>query len=213
MIYKESKYLNRIVLAMYRFDNRFSRKMIREILLCRKGAQFYSKTLRQIFSIYHDIQVGMYSYGIFFSNLSSGTVIGRYTSVGQNLLILDGSHPITYRSTHPFFYNPDFKYVPLLGIKRRTKLFIGNDVYIGANVILLPSVISVGDGAVIAAGSVVTRDVPPFAIVGGNPAKIIRYRFSQNVIDEIVKSAWWDKDIEELRNEEQEFASFMYPLE
>jgi virginiamycin A acetyltransferase len=155
----------------------------------------------------------MYSYGVFYSDLSSVTVIGRYTSVGQNFLVLDGSHPLTHKSTHPFFFNPDFRYVSTLGIKRRAKLTIGNDVYIGANVVLLPAVESIGNGAVIGAGSVVTKDVPPFAIVGGNPAKLIRYRFGQNAIDKITNSAWWEKDIEELRNDEQKFASFLHPLE
>ena len=65
----------------------------------------------------------------------------------------------------------------------------------------------------VGAGSVVVRDVPPFAVVGGNPAKIIKYRFSQNTIDEITKSAWWEKDIEELKKDEQDFASFLHPLE
>ena len=92
----------------------------------------------------------------------------------------------------------------------RTKLVIGNDVWIGHNAIILPSVSNIGDGAVIGAGSVVTKDVPPFAVVAGNPAKIILYRFSEEKIREIMKSPWWGKDINELKNE---FDSFLLPLE
>lgn len=77
----------------------------------------------------------------------------------------------------------------------------------------MPQVTSIGDGSVIAAGSVVVKDVPPFAIIGGNPAEIIRYRFSQQTIDEIRKSAWWEKDIEDIKRDEKEFASFLRPLE
>jgi serine acetyltransferase len=80
------------------------------------------------------------------------------------------------------------------------------------DVTILPSVSTIGNGAVVGAGSVVAKDVPPFAVVGGNPAKIIKYRFSQDIIDEITKSAWWEKDIEELKKDEQEFASFLHPF-
>jgi acetyltransferase-like isoleucine patch superfamily enzyme len=86
-------------------------------------------------------------------------------------------------------------------------------VYIGFNVAIMPQVTNIGDGAVIAAGSVVVKDVPPFAVVGGNPAKIIRYRFTPETIDKINASPWWTKDIDELKADEKEFAKFLHPLE
>jgi virginiamycin A acetyltransferase len=104
-------------------------------------------------------------------------------------------------------------YVEKLLITRRSKFIIGNDVYIGLDVTILPAVTNIGNGAVIAAGSVVVKDVPPFAIVGGNPAQIIRYRFSQDTINEITKSAWWEKDINEIKENRFEFESFLKPLE
>jgi acetyltransferase-like isoleucine patch superfamily enzyme len=100
-------------------------------------------------------------------------------------------------SMHPFFYSPDFGYVQE-ELVRRSELVIGNDVWVGQNTILLPSVKRIGDGAVIGAGSVVTRDVPDFAIVVGNPAKVIRYRFSKETQLKIKASKWWDKDIRDL---------------
>jgi acetyltransferase-like isoleucine patch superfamily enzyme len=213
MTYKEPEWLFKFFYNIYRIQNRYLRKIIREMMLRREGAELYSKTLRKIYAKYHGVQIGMYSYGAFHQILSSGMVIGRYSSMPRDLLVINASHPITHRSSFPFFFNPDLGYVDKLLIERRTKLIIGNDVYIGLDVTILPQVTSIGDGSVIAAGSVIVKDVPPFAIVGGNPAKIIRYRFSQDTIDEITKSAWWKKDINEIKDNRFEFESFLKPLE
>lgn len=78
------------------------------------------------------------------------------------------------------------------------KIGIGNDVWIGANVIILDG-IEIGDGAVVAAGSVITKSVPPYAIVGGVPAKIIRYRFEKDKIEKLLILKWWDMDLAYLR--------------
>jgi serine acetyltransferase len=80
-------------------------------------------------------------------------------------------------------------------------------------VTILPAVTSIGDGAVIAAGSVVVKDVPPFAVVGGNPAKLIKFRFSTETIQRIASSRWWEKAIEELMKDEEGFAEFLKLLE
>jgi serine acetyltransferase len=77
----------------------------------------------------------------------------------------------------------------------------------------MPSVTVIDDGAVIAAGSVVIKDVPPYAVVGGNPAKIIKYRFTPEVIATMQASKWWEKDIEELKADEKEFAGFLKDVE
>jgi acetyltransferase-like isoleucine patch superfamily enzyme len=214
MTYKgDASVLTKALAALYRIDNRCLRKAIRVILLRRKGAELYSKKLREIFSQHHKIEIGMYSYGGFSLGLPAGTVIGRYTSVPTNLFVINGSHPITHKSCHPFFFNPDLGYVRELLIKRRTRLIIGSDVYVGVEVTILPSVTSIGHGAVIAAGTVVVKDVPPYAIVGGNPGKILKYRFKQETIDKLIESAWWEKDIDELKASQTEFASFLRPLE
>jgi len=83
---------------------------------------------------------------------------------------------------------------------------IGNDVWIGARAIVLDG-ISIGDGAVIAAGAVVTKDVPPYAIVGGVPAKLIRYRFEDDVIQELLKWKWWDLSLDDLQKNAPQFIS------
>lgn len=187
------------------------RKIILSFVRKIEGGEIHSLTLRRIFFYYHRLQIGMYSYGGCFSldNVPPGTTFGRYCSVAQNVSILNGNHPLKFKSLHPFFFNPEAGYVDKLLITR-TKLTIENDVWIGRNVTILPSVSKIGNGAAIGAGSVVTKNVPAFAVVVGNPARIIRYRFSEDKIKKIIVSAWWDKDINDLRID---FASFLAPYE
>ena len=213
MTFRDTAWPDKLLFWLYHFQNKYIRKIIRSLLLRRPGAELYSKTLRMIYDKYHGVKVGMYSYGAFNPVLAPGTIIGRYTSIAPKFSVINGSHPTNHMSSHPFFYNPALGYVDQLMIERRTKLIIGNDVYIGLDVAIMPQVTNIGDGSVIGAGSVVVKDVPPFAVVGGNPAKIIKYRFSQQVIDHITKSVWWEKDIDELKADEKEFARFLQPLE
>jgi acetyltransferase-like isoleucine patch superfamily enzyme len=205
---------NKILYRLYALNNRRLRDIIQSIISNNEGGAVRSKTLRKIFRDYHDIAIGMYSYGGCFDihNIPAGTVIGRYCSFARNVYILSGNHPLTNKSMHPFFYSPYFGYVDELLITR-TKLVIENDIWIGQNAIILPSVSRIENGAVIAAGAVVTKNVPPFAVVAGNPAKIIRYRFSKQIIDQITLSAWWEKDIKEIKENLFKFESFLKPLD
>lgn len=203
--------LSKLLYKLYAFKKR----KFRDIILClierlEKG-QMLSKTLRRIFLDYHGIEVGMYSYGGCFdpARIRAKTKIGRYCSFAGGVCRLSGNHPMEFRSMHPFFYSPDFGYVQK-ELVHRSELVIGNDVWIGQNAILLPSVKRIGDGAVIGAGAVVTMDVPDFAIVVGNPAKVIKYRFSRETQLKIKASKWWDKDITELQKDIEEFS---HPLE
>jgi len=205
-------FINNFLYNLYGISNRSLRKLILKIIYKSEGGDFYSITLRKIFEKYHGVSIGMYSYGGCFSydNIQANTVIGRYCSFASNVYIYNGNHPITFKSLHPFFYNPDVGHVDELKIKRSTTT-IGNDVWVGQNAIILPSASEIGNGAVIAAGSIVTKNVPPFAIISGNPAKIMRYRFSEDIINKIVQSAWWDKSIEELKQNKSEFETFTKP--
>ena len=113
------------------------------------------------------------------------------------------------KSTHPLFYNPFLGYAEK-DLLTRTELTIGNDVWIGHNAILLSGVSSIGDGAIIGAGAVVHQDVPPYAVMVGNPARVIRYRFSEETIGKLLEEKWWEKSFDELK---PEFGIFQKPLE
>ena len=126
-----------------------------------------------------------------------GTHIGRYCSIGDNVTILS-QHPTQALTTSPVGYQsvfpPPFDTKPVFTFAAVKRTTIGNDVWIGARVMIKTGV-KIGDGAIIGAGSVVTHDVPPFAIVGGTPAKFIRMRFSDELITRIQRVQWWKYNI------------------
>jgi len=144
-------------------------------------------------------------YGSYISQNSriTNTQIGKFCSIGPNFLCGWGMHPLSGISTSPLFYSTNnqfgFSYTSKNIFKETSEIKIGNDVFIGSNVTILDGV-CISDGAVIAAGSVVTTDVPPYAIVGGVPAKIIKYRFTQDVILNLLKIKWWNFDTEKIKS-------------
>ncbi len=126
--------------------------------------------------------------------------IGRFCSIGPNVTIGYGIHPThTFVSTHPAFFSTrgqaQITFVKSSHFEEKRKIHIGNDVWIGANVYICDGV-TIGDGAVIGAGAVVNKDVPPFAVWGGVPGRMLRYRFSEKQIEVLLRDKWWEKSLE-----------------
>lgn len=146
--------------------------------------------------------------------------VGKYSRIGKNCQITNaeignysvfsadcvagvGQHPMNTLTYHSIFYkkgnwgwHDDWVKYPD-GFEEQKRITIGNDVWIGRRVVVMDGV-NIGDGAVVATGAVVTKDVPPYAIVGGVPAKVIKYKFSQEVIDRLEEIKWWDLPDDEI---------------
>lgn len=147
--------------------------------------------------------IGSFSYS--YSALAEPMKVGRYCSISGGLIILDSTHPMDLVTTSIITFRPKNMIVRDYVTKEQTSRYgwdrfggkkypsIGNDVWIGRDVTLSMG-ITIHDGAVVAAGSVVTKDVPPYAIVGGNPAQIIRFRFPHDISSELIRLRWWDYD-------------------
>ncbi len=164
-----------------------------------EGGVFYSYTLRKLLWEHHRVYAGAYSYGPWSQPgiMPAGTIIGRYVSMAQGVKIFARNHPTDRLSMHPFFYSKSLGFVANDTIGFGT-CSIGHDAWLGDSVMITPRCNQIGIGAIVGAGSVVTKDVPDFAVVAGNPAKLIRYRFDENVQSLILASRWWEKSIEEL---------------
>lgn len=156
--------------------------------------------------------VGSLGYGSYIGSncLISGSV-GRFCSIASNVKVIYATHPIQkFVSTHPVFYSllkqngttfvqkqgyDEFIYVDPIG---KIPVKIGNDVWIGDGVTIMGGV-TIGDGAVVLTNSTITKDVPPYAIVGGLPARIINTRFDEETINLLLQYRWWDLDINWLK--------------
>lgn len=123
-------------------------------------------------------------------------IIGNFCSIARNISIQEFNHKMENLST--FLISKNLFNENGFDITSKGDIVIGNDVWIGAHSVVLSGV-KIGNGAIIAANSVVTKNIPPFAIVGGNPAKIIKYRFNKEVIDQIEDLKWWEWSKEKIK--------------
>ena len=172
------------------------KKIIRKIYGKNVKAECESEILREIWERYYGVKIGKYTYGCFNDCFPSETTVGKYCSISKGVKALNADHPVSSVCLTPYFYNKSLGF----DVKdvSRSKLTIGNDVWIGYNSIILSKCTSIGNGAIIGAGSIVTKDVPPYAIVAGNPAKIIRYRFDKDTCEQIDDTGWWEDTPEQL---------------
>jgi acetyltransferase-like isoleucine patch superfamily enzyme len=147
---------------------------------------------------------GKYTYGnpnIFWENENAKLVVGNFCSIAGNVNIyLGGNHRTDWVSTYPFGHVNKDKFNNFDGIghpSTKGNVIIGNDVWIGSNVTIMSGV-TIGDGVVIANNSHVIKDIEPYSLVGGNPAKLIKYRFTPEQIEKLLEIKWWYWDDEKI---------------
>lgn len=171
-----------------------------------EGGEFRSRTLRRLLWQRYGIVAGAFSYGAFHkpAHAEPGVTIGRFASISRDVR-WGLSHPMRHAALSHVFADPAFGFTEAWPFERPT-LEIGADAWIGAQVVITSSCRRVGIGAVVGAGSVVTRDVPDFAVVVGAPARIARYRFTDAEQAAILASRWWERPLGELLQHREAFA-------
>ncbi|MBC2662438.1 CatB-related O-acetyltransferase [Novosphingobium flavum] len=182
----------------YRLDRLF------EALIARwEGGPYQSGTWRELLSQRYGVRIGAYSYGPILDRtcLTRGSSVGNWCSVGRGLIVRRRNHPLDRVTQHPLFYNAKLGNVPAdtIPANEDNPLTIGHDVWIGDRVTILSACRSIGNGAVISAGAVVTKDVPPYAIVVGVPGRVLRPRYPEPVQNALEQSRWWEFDLASLR--------------
>lgn len=160
---------------------------------------FRSLALRRWFREQHRVDVGLYSYGCFDQwRMPGPLIIGRYCSIAKTARSAPINHPIEAITTHPALYERKFGVVDA-DLHYDDPQVIEDDVWIGHHAIILPGCRRIGRGSIIGAGAIVTRDVPRYAVVAGNPARVLRERFPKDVQAALEHSRWWELDLAGLR--------------
>jgi acetyltransferase-like isoleucine patch superfamily enzyme len=186
-----------ILIKLYRFGPEIIKNRVLSYIVKLEDGYMYSSFIRNVFFEKYNIKIGYGSYGGCFNvnNVPGSVTFGNYCSIAPNFKIFRANHPKNNFTTHPVLYNPIAGYVDEDKLIRPS-LIIGNDVWIGEGVIILPTVSTIGNGVIIGAGTIVTKDVAPYDIIVGNPSRVIGKRFTQDVIEGLEESRWWDMSLD-----------------
>lgn len=182
-----------------------------QVIAVRKGVEIAPYTAFLGCTIFCEMKSHSFTNSEFSQfQLRTGLKFGRYCSIGSGFKTPFPRHPLEAVSTSSVFYDQDFDIgrqamidqgneAPIDGQNpQKPAPIFGNDVWLGNNCSVNPGLV-IGDGASIAAEAVVTKDVPPYAIVGGNPARLIRFRFETDIIDALLELKWWDYRLSDIR--------------
>jgi virginiamycin A acetyltransferase len=181
--------LKRLLVATDNSDTR--QAIFRRIRRVDRDDRFSRHVMKEVFGV----EIGRYTYGAFVvdGSINPGTTIGAFCSVAAGVRLGGSRHPLTWVSTHPFLYlaNRGFVDEDDTEFMRKANLpvVIEDDVWLGLNAIVLPGV-RVGRGAAVAAGAVVTRDVEPYTLVAGVPARVVRHRIDEGLARRLLQIDW-----------------------
>lgn len=199
-----SKYMHKLYLIYFKWKNKHNKSVVFQ-KHCKISDTDYFEGNNNVGGSIYNCHIGYGTYVIGENGYIHDCRIGRFCSIASNCHIGLGNHTLNMVSTSPLFSSahsmlPDNFLQESIDVGERTvgdtgyKVIIGNDVWLGYNVCVKEGV-AIGDGAVIGAKSLVTRDIPPYAVAVGIPAKVIRYRFTQEQIEKLLEIKWWDWDI------------------
>jgi acetyltransferase-like isoleucine patch superfamily enzyme len=192
------KMIEDILKHLYYHSGNFGKQMVIRICSKMEGGTWKSMTLRKILLEAESKSGGVNSYGWESPNIKGPLTVGNYCSFGPGVRRFQVNHSLDLITTSPFAFNPICGWVNK-DTRNYSNLKVGNDVWIGADVIILPNVTEIGNGVIIGAGSIVTKNVPAYAVVAGNPARILRYRFSKEFCNRLENTKWWDLSEETLK--------------
>ena len=188
------RFAKRTVLPLYWFYRNNKEGLDIKLHTLSPRVKLGKKTMIRRDNEVYDINLGDYSYVSGPRTFIEDARIGKYCSIARQVIIGVSSHNYNWVTTSPIITSKSYGFIAE-DVKEPQKAppVIGNDVWIGMNTIVMRGV-TIGNGAIIAAGSVVTKDIEPYSVVAGVPARHLRYRFSEVQIKELLKIQWWNWD-------------------
>jgi virginiamycin A acetyltransferase len=194
------KFVRRLLLRVYWIYRNFKDDLDVQYYSLSPKVHLGRKTMIRSENEVYNISLGAYSYISGPRSFIEDALIGKYCSIARQVIIGVSNHNYNWVTTSPIITSKSYGFIST-DVKEQQKAIpvIGNDVWIGMNAMVMRGV-TIGDGAVVAAGSVVTKDVEPYSIVAGIPARHVRYRFTPDQIQALMKIKWWNWDEKKIKD-------------